>query len=92
MHVVYSEKYWMLEASNVLTCQRAFGTKSSVRLQQISDAAKRGIATHLMVYSTATGRVRNVELRPSSEWGGEGVVGCELATGLLHRIRRDSAS
>lgn len=42
-----------------------------------------------MVYSTATGRVRNVELRPQEDWGGEGVLGCELATGLLHRIRRD---
>jgi hypothetical protein len=42
-----------------------------------------------MVYSTATGRVRNVEILPNSNWGGEGILGCELATGLLHRITRE---
>lgn len=34
---------------------------------------------------------RNVEIKPNRNWGGEGSLGCELATGLLHRITRASS-
>lgn len=56
----------------------------------IADCLEKNTAASVMVYSTATSRVRNVELRPQEGWGGEGVLGCELATGLLHKIRRDT--
>lgn len=35
---------------------------------------------------------RNVELLPKADWGGDGVLGCELATGLLHQIHRDTST
>jgi GRASP55/65 PDZ-like domain len=55
----------------------------------VRDASKNHVAASVMVYSTATGRVRNVEILPNSNWGGEGILGCELATGLLHRVTRE---
>jgi hypothetical protein len=64
-------------------------TLSSFPFVQIKDAAKSHVAASVMVYSTATGRTRNVEILPNSDWGGEGILGCELATGLLHRISRE---
>lgn len=56
----------------------------------MNDAAKRGIAASVLVYSSSTGRTRTVEIVPCTGWGGDGVLGCELATGLLHRITRES--
>jgi hypothetical protein len=53
------------------------------------DAANNDMAATVMVYSTATGRVRNVEILPNRDWGGDGLLGCELATGLLHRLSRE---
>lgn len=57
----------------------------------ITEALQRQAAASFMVYSSATNRVRNVEIRPDKDWGGEGSLGCELATGLLHRITRASS-
>ncbi|KAA8499272.1 Golgi reassembly-stacking protein 1 [Porphyridium purpureum] len=40
----------------------------------------------LVVYSSATGRFRSVEVSPNNHWGGRGILGCELSTGLFHEI------
>lgn len=56
----------------------------------IGDALERRASASFMVYSTATSRTRNVDIRPDQEWGGEGSLGCELATGFLHRITRNT--
>mmetsp|Transcript_3272 Transcript_3272/g.10014 ORF Transcript_3272/g.10014 Transcript_3272/m.10014 type:complete len:265 (+) Transcript_3272:88-882(+) len=52
----------------------------------IRDAARKHEVVNLCVFSSATGRLREVELEPSENWGGKGFLGCELATGWLHRI------
>uniref|UniRef100_A0A7S2ZKR3 PDZ GRASP-type domain-containing protein n=2 Tax=Rhodosorus marinus TaxID=101924 RepID=A0A7S2ZKR3_9RHOD len=56
------------------------------------EAARKQEYLTLCIYSSATGRLREVELKPSDSWGGKGLLGCELATGLLHKIppRADS--
>lgn len=70
------------------------GTTSEVFRSQdalsklIRDCAKSKVAAGLLVYSTSTARTRCIDIRPSSDWDGEGLLGCELATGLLHRITR----
>lgn len=64
---------------------RAGGVLSAL----MKDGAKKGIAVSVLVYSTSTARTRTVEIVPSTGWGGEGVLGCELATGLLHKITRE---
>lgn len=56
----------------------------------VNSAIDRGEAASVMVYSTATSRTRDVKIRPNREWGGEGSLGCELATGILHLITRNS--
>lgn len=56
----------------------------------VSDALERRAAANFMVYSSASNRTRIVEIRPDRDWGGEGSLGCQLATGLLHRITRSS--
>lgn len=38
------------------------------------------------VYNSDTETVREVILVPNSEWGGDGCIGCDIGTGLLHRI------
>ena len=42
------------------------------------------------VYNTDTDEVRNVVIMPSSDWGGEGILGAAVACGFLHRIPRDN--
>jgi hypothetical protein len=46
----------------------------------------------LYVYSTVSDDIRIVTVAPNAEWGGEGVLGCELGYGLLHRIPRQSSA
>jgi hypothetical protein len=55
----------------------------------IAEAARANVAASVLVYSTSTARTRCVEIIPAAGWGGEGVLGCELATGLLHRLTRE---
>lgn len=38
------------------------------------------------VYNADTETVREVVLVPNNDWGGEGCIGCDIGTGLLHRI------
>jgi hypothetical protein len=45
----------------------------------------------LYVYSTVTDDIRIVNVAPNVNWGGNGVLGCELGYGLLHRIPREPA-
>ncbi|PRP83612.1 hypothetical protein PROFUN_08338 [Planoprotostelium fungivorum] len=40
----------------------------------------------LYVYSTQQERMRQVQITPNSDWGGEGSMGCDVGFGLLHRI------
>ncbi len=42
----------------------------------------------LYVYSVLSDDIRIVTVAPNAEWGGDGVLGCELGYGLLHRIPR----
>lgn len=38
------------------------------------------------VYNIDTDEVRTVVIMPSNEWGGEGILGANIASGYLHRI------
>lgn len=38
------------------------------------------------VYNADSEAVREVTLVPNNSWGGEGCIGCDIGTGLLHRI------
>jgi len=42
----------------------------------------------LYIYNMETDMIRKVFLTPSQEWGGEGVLGCGVGHGFLHRIPR----
>jgi len=46
--------------------------------------ASRGI--DIFVYSTRTDTVRRLVIKPSSTWGGEGLLGCGIGHGLLHKL------
>lgn len=45
-----------------------------------------GKPMQVYVYNADTETVREVTLAPNNEWGGEGCIGCDIGTGLLHRI------
>ena len=40
----------------------------------------------LIVFSSETDSIRQIEIVPDFEWGGEGCVGCDIGTGMLHWI------
>jgi hypothetical protein len=40
----------------------------------------------LNVYNSETESIREVEIIPNRNWGGEGLLGCGIGTGVLHRI------
>ena len=40
----------------------------------------------LYVYNVVDDHVREVELTPNDNWGGEGCLGCDIGYGYLHRI------
>ena len=42
----------------------------------------------LYVYNTGVDVVREVKITPNRGWGGEGLLGCELGYGVVHRIPR----
>eukprot|EP00117_Sycon_ciliatum_P033821 scpid57637/ scgid25941/ Golgi reassembly-stacking protein 2; Golgi phosphoprotein 6; Golgi reassembly-stacking protein of 55 kDa; p59 len=46
----------------------------------------------LYVYSTVTDACREVTVTPNSNWGGEGMLGCDIGYGYLHRIPRSATS
>eukprot|EP00117_Sycon_ciliatum_P017857 scpid83125/ scgid16686/ Golgi reassembly-stacking protein 2; Golgi phosphoprotein 6; Golgi reassembly-stacking protein of 55 kDa; p59 len=45
-----------------------------------------GRAMKLYVYSSVTDSCREVQLSPNSNWGGDGLLGCRIGYGYLHRI------
>ena len=51
-----------------------------------------GKALKLYVYSTVTDACREVTVTPNSNWGGEGLLGCDIGYGYLHRIPRTAGS
>mmetsp|Transcript_25301 Transcript_25301/g.58757 ORF Transcript_25301/g.58757 Transcript_25301/m.58757 type:complete len:467 (+) Transcript_25301:71-1471(+) len=55
-----------------------------VSTQQQSGDQRRGLEVY--VYNSDTETVREVLLVPNNDWGGEGCIGCDIGTGLLHRI------
>uniref|UniRef100_A0A7S1XH94 PDZ GRASP-type domain-containing protein n=1 Tax=Compsopogon caeruleus TaxID=31354 RepID=A0A7S1XH94_9RHOD len=62
-------------------------------MQLVTECHRNSAPTILAIYSSATGRHREIELTPRRDWGGRGLVGAELANGALHRIpRRTSQS
>ncbi|KAK8849638.1 hypothetical protein IAR55_004973 [Kwoniella newhampshirensis] len=44
----------------------------------------------LFVYNSDLDNLREVILYPTKQWGGEGLIGCGIGYGLLHRIPRPS--
>uniref|UniRef100_A0A0G4HLE1 PDZ GRASP-type domain-containing protein n=1 Tax=Chromera velia CCMP2878 TaxID=1169474 RepID=A0A0G4HLE1_9ALVE len=52
----------------------------------VNNASSRKTALPLSVYNADSERIREVEIFPTSDWGGEGSLGCDIGTGLLHRI------
>ncbi len=49
-------------------------------------------AVRLLVFNIDTDAVREVSVTPDFGWGGEGCLGCDVASGALHRIPRAPAS
>ncbi|CAG9854014.1 unnamed protein product [Phyllotreta striolata] len=45
-----------------------------------------GISLKLYVYNSDEDRCREVNITPNSRWGGDGLVGCSIGYGYLHRI------
>ncbi|KAF9114093.1 hypothetical protein BGX27_000146 [Mortierella sp. AM989] len=45
----------------------------------------------LHVYNAVTNQVREVIIVPSEEWGGDGLLGCDIGYGYLHRLPKDLA-
>jgi hypothetical protein len=37
-------------------------------------------------YNSESETVREVSLKPNRDWGGDGCIGCDIGTGLLHKI------
>jgi|ERR1719206_51836 len=59
-------------------------TNFSIFRETISEYIDQALPVY--VYNSATATVRLVEIRPSSQWHGEGVLGCEVGDGYLHHI------
>lgn len=53
--------------------------------------AHNGQPLRLYVYSSTTDQCREVTLIPNLSWGGDGMLGCEIGFGYLHRIPPPSA-
>jgi len=47
-------------------------------------------AVKLIVFSAESDSIRQVEIVPDFDWGGEGCVGCDIGTGMLHWIPAES--
>lgn len=45
-----------------------------------------GVSLKLYVYNSDEDSCREVSITPNSQWGGEGLVGCGIGYGYLHRI------
>ncbi|XP_018561352.1 Golgi reassembly-stacking protein 2 [Anoplophora glabripennis] len=45
-----------------------------------------GVSLKLYVYNSDEDSCREISITPNSQWGGEGLVGCGIGYGYLHRI------
>ncbi|CAE7294677.1 Gorasp2 [Symbiodinium natans] len=45
-----------------------------------------GMELKIYVYNTEAENIREVVIVPSTQWGGDGAIGADIRTGLLHRI------
>lgn len=57
-------------------------------IDELVEVVGTSINTRLQVYvyNTDSESVREVMLVPNNDWGGEGCIGCDIGTGLLHKI------
>lgn len=53
-------------------------------VEAVSGSLKQRI--QVIVYNADSETVREVVLVPNLEWGGDGCIGCDIGTGLLHRM------
>ncbi|KAJ1990010.1 hypothetical protein H4R33_001870 [Dimargaris cristalligena] len=44
----------------------------------------------LLVYNTKSGSCRQITITPQRNWGGEGLLGCDIGFGYLHRIPKSN--
>ena len=63
-------------------------------IQHISEylASKYGQEVNFIVYNTGTNQLRRVSMVPNGEWGGRGLLGCQLLNGILNRIPQKYSS
>ncbi|KAF9571554.1 Golgi reassembly-stacking protein 2 [Mortierella alpina] len=50
-----------------------------------------GEPLRLHVYNSETDHVREIVIIPNEEWGGEGLLGCDVGYGYLHRLPRQGS-
>ncbi|KAF9958359.1 Golgi reassembly-stacking protein 2 [Mortierella alpina] len=50
-----------------------------------------GEPLRLHVYNSDTDHVREIVIIPNEEWGGEGLLGCDVGYGYLHRLPRQGS-
>ncbi|KAF9583150.1 Golgi reassembly-stacking protein 2 [Lunasporangiospora selenospora] len=50
-----------------------------------------GEPLRLHVYNLETDHVREIVIVPSEEWGGEGLLGCDVGYGYLHRLPKQGS-
>ncbi|GJJ75716.1 hypothetical protein EMPS_08074 [Entomortierella parvispora] len=50
-----------------------------------------GEPLRLHVYNSETDHVREIVIVPNEEWGGEGLLGCDVGYGYLHRLPRQGS-
>merc|ERR1719188_1084193 len=66
------------------------GTSQSVfhDIDELVDVVTSSINQKMQVYvyNADSESVRECILVPNNDWGGEGYIGCDIGTGLLHRI------
>merc|ERR1719188_1386856 len=66
------------------------GTSQSVfhDIDELVDVVTLSINQRMQVYvyNSDSESVREVILVPNNDWGGDGCIGCDIGTGLLHRI------
>ena len=46
----------------------------------------------IYVYSATTGEIRVVSITPRTDWGGYGLLGCDVGHGYLHRLPLDTTA
>ncbi|KAF9410689.1 Golgi reassembly-stacking protein 2 [Podila epigama] len=51
-----------------------------------------GEPLRLHVYNTQTDHVREIVIVPHEGWGGEGLLGCDVGYGYLHRLPREGST